>query len=559
MHPRSHGASAIVLAIAAAVGCAHRPAPAAVAPRATAAATVVDAHPEKESAAWWYRSGALHAHRLGAGQGAARNVIVFLGDGMGPTTVSAARILDGQRRGGTGEEHLLAWEHFPHTGFSKTYNTDHQTPDSAGTMTAIATGVKTHMGAIGVSAGSTDDCAGSQAAQLLSWLRLAASADMATGIVTTSRLSHATPAATYAHSPNRWWEADADMPAEAIAEGCRDIAQQLLEFAPGRGPRVVLGGGLGRFLPASAGGSPGLRRDGRDLTREWRDRHPGGAVVHDTAQLRRAADAPAILGLFAPGHMPYHHDRDPGPDGTPDLAEMTRVAIQRLSREPNGFVLLVESARIDHAHHAGNAYRALDETIAMSRAVEAALELTSADETLIVVTADHSHTLSFAGYPARGNPILGTVRGRLSDDGREDAEMLDSLGLPYTTLAYANGSGYTGESARQSAGPKRLPHSPGGYSPATGRPDLRGVDTTDPDYLQEALVPMHDETHGGEDVGIWARGPGSDAFRGTMEQNVLYHLIVQAAPRLRERLCAAGTCDADGVPVQLPDPRAFRD
>lgn len=562
MHTRFNGLPGMVLAIALAAGCTHRPAPAAVThPPVAAQATVARTPPGKENAAWWYRSGALHAQRLGAGQGTARNVIVFLGDGMGPTTVSAARILDGQRRGGTGEEHLLAWEHFPYTGFSKTYNTDHQTPDSAGTMTAIATGVKTHMGAIGVSAGSTGDCAGSHDRHLLSWLRLAASAGMATGIVTTSRLSHATPAAAYAHSPNRSWEADADMPAEAIAAGCRDIAQQLLDSAPGRGPRVALGGGLDRFLPVSARttGTPGIRRDGRDLTREWLDHHPGGVVVHDTAQLRRAADAPAILGLFAPGHMPYHHDRDRGPHGTPDLAEMTRIAIERLSREPEGFVLLVESARIDHAHHAGNAYRALDETIALARAVEVALELTSADETLIVVTADHSHTLTFAGYPARGNPILGTVRGRLPDGGRDDEEMLDGLGLPYTTLAYANGAGYTGQSARQSAGPKRLPHTPDRYSPATGRPDLRAVDTTDPDYLQEALVPMHDETHGGEDVGIWALGPGSDAFRGTMEQNVLYHLIVQAAPRLRERLCAAGTCNGDGVPVHLPDPRAFRD
>src|SRR5690606_21300362 len=169
---------------------------------------------------------------------------------------------------------------------------------------------------------------------------------------------------------------------------------------------------------------------------------------------------------------------------------------------------------------------------------------TSARDTLIVVTADHSHTLSFAGYPARGNPILGTVRGRLSAAGHEDAQMLDKLGLPYTTLSYANGAGYVGESATQPAGPKRLPHTPGRYAPATGRPDLRGVDTTHPDYLQEALVPLHDETHGGEDVGVWARGPGSAAFRGTLEQNVLYHLIVQAPPRQRERLCAAGTCDA---------------
>src|SRR5690606_34992103 len=134
------------------------------------------------------------------------NVIVFLGDGMSLTTVAAARIFEGQRDGRPGEEHLLAWEDFPHTAFSKTYNTDSQTPDSAGTMTAIATGVKSHMGAIGVAAGDRSDCAGSLDRQLLSWLRLADSAGLATGIVTTARLTHATPAATYAHSPDRNWE-----------------------------------------------------------------------------------------------------------------------------------------------------------------------------------------------------------------------------------------------------------------------------------------------------------------------------------------------------------------
>src|SRR5690606_27928887 len=91
-----------------------------------------------------------------------------------------------------------------------------------------------------------------------------------------------------------------------------------------------------------------------------------------------------------------------------------------------------------------------------------------------------------------------------------------------------------------------------GVEAAAGRPDLSAVDTTAPDYMQEAMVPLGSETHGGEDVGIWARGPGSTAFRGTMEQNAIYHVIVQATPRLRGQLCAAGHCDASGVPVELP-------
>ncbi len=537
-------------------------------PQRTAAPTIIPvdvpevAHPAGETAQWWYRSGAARAAGNGAMNGRAKNVIVFLGDGMSLTTVAAARIFEGQREGGPGEEHELSWERFPATAFSKTYNTDSQTPDSAGTMTAIATGVKSHMGAIGVSAGDRADCADSRGRHALSWLRLADSAGLATGIVTTARLTHATPAAVYAHSPDRNWENDADLPESARLAGCRDIAQQLLDFAPGRGPVVAMGGGRGEFLPVSErdpeqDDKVGRRLDGRDLPAEWRQRHPGGAYVWNTAQLRAAKSADAVLGLFEYDHMQYEHERRKDDDGEPDLEEMTRFAIGTLSRNRDGFVLLVEGGRIDHANHEGNAYRALDETSSLSRAVRAAAELTSADDTLIVVTADHSHTLGFVGYPKRGNPILGKVRGRVTEDDDPNDYARDLLGLPYTTLVYANGPGYAGASARQPAGPKRHLHHPGGFEPAQGRPDLSDVDTAHPDFMQEALVPMKSESHGGEDVGIWARGSGSEAFRGTLEQNVIYHVIVQATPKLRERLCAAGTCNADGVPVELPKPEAF--
>jgi len=516
------------------------------------------ARPAGETPQWWYRSGAAHAAANGAMAARGKNVIVFLGDGMSLTTVAAARIFEGQRKGGPGEEHLLSWEHFPHTALSKTYNTDSQTPDSAGTMTAIAAGVKSHAGAIGVSAGPRDDCAHSLGAQVQSWLRLADDAGLATGIVTTARLTHATPASTYAHSPDRNWEADVDLPGAAVAAGCRDIAQSLLDFSPGRGPIVALGGGRREFLPTSTrdpehADRTGRRGDGRDLTREWQQRYPGGAFVWNTAQFRAAKDAPAVLGLFEHDHMQYEHDRNRGDEGEPDLEEMTRFAIEKLAAaSPNGYVLLVEGGRIDHANHEGNAYRALDETTSMSRAVKAAADMTSADDTLIVVTADHSHTLGFVGYPVRGNPILDKVRGQAKEDDDPSQFALDALGLPYTTLMYANGPGYAGQSARQSAGPKRHPHKPGSYAPAAGRPDLSHVDTTAPDFMQEALVPMESESHGGDDVGIWSRGPGSHALRGTMEQHVIYHVIVQATPVLREHLCAAGACNTDGVPVELP-------
>jgi alkaline phosphatase len=521
------------------------------------------AHPAGETPAWWYRSGAARAAGNGAMQGRAKNVILFLGDGMSLTTVAAARILEGQRKGNPGEENQLSWETFPSTALSKTYNTDSQTPDSAGTMTAITTGVKSHMGAIGVASGHRDDCVTSLKQPLLSWLELADSAGLATGVVTTARLTHATPAATYAHAPNRNWENDTDLPAEAKAQGCKDIAQQLISSTRfGRGPSVILGGGRGEYTTVEQrdpeyDDKVGQRLDGRNLVGEWQHAHPEGAYVWNTRQFQAASGAPAIFGLFEPDHMQFDHDRNRSPEGEPSLSEMTVAAIRTLSKNPDGFVLMVESGRIDHANHNGNAFRALDETIALSDAVRAARAATSTDDTLIIVTADHSHTLNFVGYPVRGNPILGKVRGVGGEDDVPGDLARDGAGQVFTTLTYANGPGNTGASNQQPAGPKSYPHAPSSYEPREGRPDLSNVDTADPDYLQESLVPLKAESHGGEDVGIWASGPGSEAVRGTVEENTIYHFIVQATPKLRERLCAAGTCNADGVPVELPKPVDF--
>jgi alkaline phosphatase len=380
---------------------------------------------------------------------------------------------------------------------------------------------------------------------LLSVFELAESAGLATGIVTTTRLTHATPAAVYAHGPDRNWEGDADLPEVARAAGCRDFAAQLVETPFGDGIDVALAGGRGRFLPSTQRDpeypdQAGQRRDGRDLIGEWQRQHPDGRYVWNAQQLAAAADAPRLLGLFEPSHLHYEGDRGRDRANEPSLSELTAAAIRTLQRDRDGYVLLVEGGRIDHAHHEGNARRALEDTLAFSDAVRVAAAATSADDTLILVTADHAHTLTFAGYPLRGNPILGKVRG-ISGETSGGDYALDQHGLPYTTLGYANG--------------------PGAVTPDRGRasrPDLDPVDTEALDYRQEATVPLSNETHGGEDVGVWARGPGAEAVRGTIEQNVIFHLLVQATPTLRARLCAAGTCDANGVPVALPKPEDFK-
>ena len=242
-----------------------------------------------------------------------------------------------------------------------------------------------------------------------------------------------------------------------------------------------------------------------------------------------------MFALFQPGHMQFSHDRPKDAAGEPTLAEMVAASITRLQREPKGYLLVVEAGRIDHAHHANNAFRALTDTVALSQAVQTAVDMSSAADTLIVVTADHSHVLNFAGYSVRGNPILGKVT---DAHGTQDTDL---LGLPYTTLAYANGPGYAGESDVQPEGPKRFFHEPQQSRQASrGRPDLRDIDTTAPDYLQEAMLPLNAETHGGEDVGVYAHGPGATAVRGVMEQNVIFHLLGLSQPLLREHMDEAG-------------------
>jgi alkaline phosphatase len=478
----------------------------------------------------WFKHGAdsvQQSLQLQANRKTARNVILFIGDGMGVSTVTAARILDGQRQGQPGEENLLSFEHFPYVGLSKTYNTNQQTPDSAGTMSAIMTGEKTRAGVIAVNADSRrNDCRSAQGKALLTLLELAEQTGKSTGIVSTARLTHATPAATYAHSPERGWEGDKDMPAEALQQGCRDMARQLIEFPYGNGIEVALGGGRRYFLPDSVNDpanpdKPGQRRDGRDLIREWLAREQA-AYVWNAEQLNAVPpDTQHLLGLFNASHMQYEADRSEDPGGEPSLSAMTARAIDLLDTSKQGYFLMVEAGRIDHAHHAGNAYRALSDTIELSRAVATARQKTSPQDTLIIVTADHSHVFTMAGYPTRGNPILGKVQGNDEHGEPTHKPELAKDGRPYTTLGYQNGPGFIFDAEPTRTSERR--------KAVTGRDaDLSEIDTGNPHFHQQALVPLESETHGGEDVAVYADGPGAYLVHGVMEQNVIYHIMREA-------------------------------
>ncbi len=488
----------------------------------------------------WYRAGreAVAERRAAvANTGRAKNVILFVGDGMGLSTITAARILAGQQAGGLGEEHWLSFERLPYTALSRTYNTNQQVPESSGTMTALITGVKTRAGSLSVDETvETGDFSAVAEHSVPTLLEEAEERGLATGVVTNTTLTHATPAACYAHSPARDWESDALLSESARAAGFPDLARQLVEFAHGDGLEVAFGGGRAFFLGANQRdpeelAAHGARLDERDLTAEWRARHADDAYVWNRAQFLALdpANTKRVLGLFDPSHMEYEIDRAKDTAGEPSLTEMTEKAIQILAKNPRGFVLMVEGGKIDHAHHGNNAHRALTETIELSRAVQRALDLTNARDTLIVVTSDHSQPLVFAGYAVRGNPILGKLVINGLDGKPMPSPALDAFGRPLTTLSYPAGAGNVAASNLQPAGPKKFPHYrpiyQGGDAP---RPDLTSVDTGAPDFMQEALVPLEAGMHSGEDVAIFAGGPSSELFSGVREQNYVYHAIVEA-------------------------------
>lgn len=453
----------------------------------------------------------------------ARNVILFVGDGMGIATITAARILEGQRKGQSGEDNELSFEQFPQSALVRTFSANQQVSDSAPTATALVTGWHANDGALSVGP-EVGDMEG-DASRVAPYahqtiLELAEERGLSTGIVSTARITHATPASNYAHTPNRDWEYAGQLPATATLP---DIAAQLLQRQKtGNGIEVVLGGGRANLMDSRSADPEyplrnGNRRDGRDLVREWVAAQPRSQFVWKRADFL-AVDAKKtdhLLGLFEPSHMKYETDRSEDTAGEPSLAEMTTKAIEVLRKNRKGYYLMVEGGRIDHAHHAGNAARALADTIALSDAVRAAAAATDPRDTLILVTADHSHVMTIAGYPGRGNPILGLVKGPGAS-----GPTLDVKGKPYATLSYATGPGFqiidgNIDEAQRNVTPGR-------------DQDLRDFDTTSPDFHQESLVGLRGETHGGEDVALFARGPGADVVRGVINQNEIFHIMRRA-------------------------------
>ncbi len=442
---------------------------------------------------------------------APKNVVFFLGDGMGMNTMTAARIYK------AGEDGELTMDTLPETGFVKTFSNNAQVTDSAPSMAAYMTGIKMNNEVISMSpdteafnsvtgasyiSGANSTCLSTNGKPVVTLLELAKAAGKTTGVVTTTRITHATPATTYSHICHR--DGENNIAAQAIPGGLGFNA------ALGDGVDVMLGGGLRHFVPSTTSGSK--RTDARDLTNEMKLN--GYTYVSNKAELDLVdtTKTKKVLGLFTMDHMAYDLDRIPANE--PSLAEMTSKAIDIVKNGKKGFFLMVEGGRIDHALHSTNASRALQDTVAFDDAIKAAIDKLQVIDpglknTLIVVTADHDHTLVLNGYAKRtgattpSNPgVLGLVKNVITG-----AFNLDTGSNPFTIIGFGNGEN----------------------RPLT-RTALTEVQVSNKDYHQEAVIPVAvgSETHGGTDVFIGAIGSGAETFTGIIENIQVFNLVKTA-------------------------------
>ncbi|WP_421252885.1 alkaline phosphatase [Aeromonas jandaei] len=429
----------------------------------------------------------------------AKNVILFIGDGMGPTVLTATRLYK------VGEEGNLEMMKLARSARIKTFSNDAQTTDSAPSMAAYTTGVKMNNEVIAMSSDTkavapgkdangnkgVNNCASDNGRPVPTILELAKAAGKSVGAVTTTELTHATPAATYSHICHR--DAAYAIAAQAVPGGAG------FNQALGSGVDVLMGGGANHWTPYNSTSNKGGRADGRDLTAELTAQ--GYRYVTTRTDLAKV-ESGKLIGLFsAKSHLDYELDRvAKGAANTqPSLSEMTAKAIDLLSQNSQGYFLMVEGGRIDHALHGTNAKRSLIDAVALDDAVKTALGKVDLKDTLIVVTADHDHTMTINGYSAKGNKVLDLVK---NGDG---STQNDVDGKPFTTLVFGNGP---------------------------NRPDVRPTLTSDQvmadDYLQETGVKLGSETHGGGDVMLFADGAGSSRFKGTLDNTRVFGKLKEA-------------------------------
>ena len=451
----------------------------------------------------------------------AKNVIFFLGDGLSMAHRTGARLMSKGMTEGKANGRLNL-DDIPPVAFIGTSASNSVATDSANTMSAYMTGHKTAVNALGVYADRTKDSLDDPRVENIGEA-LRRTTGKSIGVVSNTEIEDATPAAVVAHTRLRADKAD--------------IVGMIFEVKPD----VILGGGSAYFLPKTTPGSK--RKDEKDYIAMFRD--AGYALATDKAELATAAgtNTGKVLGLFHTGNMDTTLDREFLKKGTvakfpnqPGLVDMTKAAIGQLSKNPEGFFLMVEGGNVDKMSHPMDWDRALVDTIEFDKAIGAAVEFAKTNpDTLIVVTGDHTHGVS----------IIGTV-----DDNKPGTEMREKVGV-YAKAGFPN---YTDENA--DGYPDRVDVSrrlavfssnfPDYYE--TFRPKMEGpfepaLQNEKKEYvaneaykdvpgavLRIGNLPRSSDTavHAVDDVVLQAIGPGADGFKGYMEQSDVYRALVQA-------------------------------
>jgi alkaline phosphatase len=457
----------------------------------------------------------------------AKNVILFIGDGMSPAHRVAARVLskgiaEGKARG------KLTIDDMPHMALVATAGSDSIITDSANSASAYATGHKSAVNAMGVYADRTLDPLDDPKVETISSL-VRRRLGLAVGIVTNTEIEDATPAAMVAHVRRR-------------AEYDRIVEQ----FFAAK-PDVLMGGGRANFLPKSAEGSK--RRDESDFIAQFRA--AGYPLALTASELTAAADDPGtrkLLGLFTLGNMDGALDRKFLKGGTvrkfpeqPDLTEQVSAALKVLSKNDAGFFLMVESGLIDKYTHLLDMERAVYDTIMLDNAVKLARDWASArgDDTLILVVADHNHPIG----------LVGTIDDDMSSvpnvPMRERVRVYERAGFPNYPAPDAEGyPARVDVSRRLALFSASLPDHYETFRPKLDSPNDPTVAGKDPGtyvaneryknvpgaVLRFGNLPamINADVHSGEDVILTATGPGSERVHGQMDNTEVFRLMAEA-------------------------------
>jgi len=442
----------------------------------------------------------------------AKSIVIFVGAGLSPSVVTAARV------GRYKEDGALTIDGLPYVARVRTSSLDAQGADSAAAVSAMLTGVKVRNDVVAMDGntksvgfapgrdpirnipGADNRCpANGNGGPSPTLIELAIAKGKATGVVTTARLTGAGASSAYAHVCHRDTEYEIARQAVPGGLGYNDKL--------GRGVDVMLGGISTYWRPYEAGKRPRGRADGRELIGELQTR--GYTYVTDLVSLN-AAPATAntkLIGLFdfADGDGPWQgamsHESDRDPNREPSLAQMTGRALDVLMKNPAGFVLVVDADGINSALRGGSARRALADTIALDDAVKVAIEKVDLGNTIVIVAGDHATTLAYIGGGRRGVDVLG-----LQTDPVTGKSLIDSDGNTYTSLVYGTGP---------------------------NRPDKRAsLDTPtvlNRDYLQESAIKLPRGMGSSADVVVYATGIGAERFRGSIDHPKIFTLLRSAS------------------------------